>query len=197
MGVRVFPDLPRVYFDLDGTLVDFVRGAELADMPPKEFKVQRGAFLDLPLIEGAQEAVAEVEVLGYYPFILSKISKDNPYAAAEKLIYVRQRFPSIGERVIITPDKGAVGSARDFLVDDCPEWANAHNFPGTVLRFENNWGPILDVLRKRKGLLPAPAGAVEPCGYCQGNRHLPSGGAWRLCPQCAGGGRDQQPKAHL
>lgn len=194
MGVRTYPNVPRVYFDLDGTLFDFVRAATAKGLTPKEYKVQRGAFSNLPLIAGAQEAVAQVELMGYQSWVLSKISKSNPYAAAEKLIDVRQSFPSIGDRVIISPDKGAVGTARDFLVDDLPEWANANNFPGTVLRFENNWAPILDALRAKQGLAAGSA-LREPCDYCQGNRQIPSGIAWRLCPSCEG--RCAAPKGAL
>lgn len=35
----------------------------------------------------------------------------------------------------MSPDKGCVGTKQDFLIDDHPEWANAHNFAGQVIKF--------------------------------------------------------------
>ena len=50
------------------------------------------------------------------------------------------------KKVILTPDKGAVGIQRDFLIDDHPEWANSNNFKGTVIRFSNNWRDVVQYL---------------------------------------------------
>lgn len=67
--------------------------------------------------------------------MMTKIPSENPYAASEKLMWMHHHLPEIEDHIIITPDKGCVGSSKDFLVDDFPEWANAHNFPGTVIQF--------------------------------------------------------------
>jgi 5'(3')-deoxyribonucleotidase len=58
---------------------------------------------------------------------LSKIPAENPHSATEKMLWVREHFPYLGDKIILTPDKGCVGSQRDFLIDDHPEWANANN----------------------------------------------------------------------
>ncbi len=139
MGIRSYADKPRVYLDMDGVIADFSKAAKEHDLDPKHFKRVAGAYLDLEPINGAAEAVETLEKVGFLIFALTKIPSKNPYAATEKLLWARRHFPSLEDRIIITPDKGAVGTARDFLVDDHPEWANAHNFPGTVIHFKGDW----------------------------------------------------------
>ena len=139
MGVREYSDKPRVYLDMDGVIADFDRAAREHEMEPKHFKRVAGAYLDLEPMPGAVEAVAHLESAGFLVFALTKVPRSNPYAATEKLLWARRHFPSLEDRIIITPDKGAVGTARDFLVDDHPDWANAHNFPGTVVHFTGDW----------------------------------------------------------
>lgn len=142
MGVRTYPDTPRVYFDFDGTLADLMRAAAANNMPVSVFKRLAGAFLNLPLIPGAVEAVDRVAALGLQPFGLTKIPSSNPYAATDKLLWAGRHLPKLDDKVIISSDKGAIGTARDFLIDDMPEWANANNFPGTVIHFKGDWVPV-------------------------------------------------------
>lgn len=143
MGVRHYPDTPRAYCDLDGVLADMEAGAQAVRMPLREFKLQPGAYLHLPKIEGATHAIATLEQRGYQIFVLSKIPTENLGAATEKLVWIKHNFPQLNDRVIITPDKGAVGRKCDFLIDDHPEWANAERFPGCLIHFRNNWGEVL------------------------------------------------------
>jgi 5'(3')-deoxyribonucleotidase len=72
--------------------------------------------------------------------VCTKIPSKNPYAAAEKLIWMSKHLHILHDRVIITPDKGCIGTKRDYLIDDHPEWANAHNFEGTILKFTKTFG---------------------------------------------------------
>ena len=148
MGVRTYPDTPRVYFDFDNTLGDLLRAAEAQNMPVSVFKRMAGAFLTLPVIPGAVEAVDQVLDMGLQAFGLTKIPSANPYAATDKLLWAARHFPKLDDKVIISSDKGAVGTARDFLVDDMPEWANANNFAGTVIHFKGDWGHVFDVIRR-------------------------------------------------
>src|SRR5574338_256770 len=143
MGEKVYPDVSRVYLDMDGVLADFDRECEYEGVTPNVLKRRAGTYRELDIIPGALVAVNDIERFGFDVFILTKIPDANPYAATEKLLWVREHFPQLSTKVIITPDKGAVGTKRDILIDDHPEWANANNFPGTVIKFEGNWKRII------------------------------------------------------
>ena len=83
--------------------------------------------------------------------ILTKIPSENPYAASEKIVWLKRHLPILEDLIIITPDKGCIGTSRDTLVDDFPEWANAHNFPGQIIQFGGQ--PKLDEYVLRAGHL--------------------------------------------
>lgn len=146
MGVRVYKDLPRVYFDMDGVLYGYEKLAQDLAIPVKALKLLPGAYEVMQPLPGAFEAVEAALTLGYDVWALTKAPKENPSAASDKIRSIYRDFPMIGEQVVITPDKGCVGTSRDTLVDDHPEWANANNFPGTILKFEGHWGPIVRAL---------------------------------------------------
>lgn len=146
MGVRTYKDAVRVYLDFDGVIADFEGGANEHNLHPSQYKRLAGAYLYLKPMPGSQEAVKKLTSLGYLVFGLTKIPDSNPWAATEKLLWARGHFPEIDDRIIISPDKGAVGTSRDFLIDDHPEWANAHNFPGTVYKFTGDWPATIDFI---------------------------------------------------
>lgn len=139
MGIRTYPDTPRVYLDMDGPLANFDKAALEHGMDPSHFKRVAGAYLNLEPTPGAKAAVAALLAAGFQVFALTKTPKSNPYAATEKLLWVRHHFPDLDDKVIISSDKGAVGTPRDFLVDDHPEWANANKFAGTIVHFKFDW----------------------------------------------------------
>ena len=149
MGVRVYPDIPRVYFDFDNTLADFISAARARNMTPGQFKLVAGAYRSLPLMPGAAEAVARATALGLDPFGLTKCPSQNPYSATEKFLWTADNLPALHDKVIITSDKGAVGTARDFLVDDMPEWANANNFRGTLIHFTGDWEAVFRIITEQ------------------------------------------------
>jgi hypothetical protein len=136
MSVRNYPDTPRIYCDMDGPTVDFERGMKDKNMTAKEFKVIPGSYINLHPTNGAIEGINELLDLGYFVMMLTKIPSENNYAASEKLIWMNHYIPRMKDHIIISPDKGCVGTSRDFLIDDHPEWANAHNFPGMIIKFQ-------------------------------------------------------------
>jgi len=124
---------------MDGVIADFEGALRAHGITPAELKVKRGAYEALDVINGAKEALHAFGQMGLEIFGLTKIPGSNPYAATEKLLWIAKHFPELHERVIISPDKGCVGKPRDFLVDDHPEWANADQFPGTIVKFRGDW----------------------------------------------------------
>lgn len=184
MGVRNYPDTPRVYIDMDGPQADYDAMAVQLGVPPSELKFRAGVYANLPVTLGAQQAVRDILRMGYQVFSLTKIPRANPYAATEKLIWTHQHFPEIGENVIIAPDKGCVGTQRDFLVDDHPEWANVPMFRGTVLTFKPyNWAELVAELRLAAGL-------VE-CEACAGTSYQILGTGHTECQACVNGYRQE------
>lgn len=156
MGIRTYRNVPRVYVDMDDTLYDYSGYAHSKGAAPRDIRLWPGVYVQLRPLPGAREAIEEILKRGYEVFVLTKISKDNPYSAAEKIVAIYRDFPEIQDHIIISPDKGAVGQARDYLVDDRPHWANANQFPGTVLAFEGDWQAIL---AKLPAQLPMVVGA--------------------------------------
>ncbi len=147
MGKRSYPDQPRVYIDMDGVMADFGAECVRRATTPDALKRCPGAYRALRPLAGATDAIAKLQALGTEVFVLTKIPASNPCAATEKLLWIRDHFPSLDDRVIITPDKGCVGEARDVLLDDHPEWANADLFRGTTICFSGDWAAAMpDVL---------------------------------------------------
>lgn len=145
MGVKTYTNERRVYFDMDGVLADFEKEAIERNIPFNELKMKVDAYRHLPIMEGAKEAVQRFIDAGYEIFILTKIPRDNPYSATEKIFWVNDHFPEFSDRIMISPDKGALGCEGHILIDDHPEWANAHSFAkrgGQVIAFKRNWADV-------------------------------------------------------
>lgn len=149
MSVVEYRDVARVYFDMDGVLADFDGAAKKLGVPPSEYKVLPNAFKNLTIIKDAIESVIQINSFGFDCWALTKIPDDNNNAATEKLEWIEKNVPLLHNKVILTPDKGAVGIQRDFLIDDHPEWANSNNFKGTVIRFSNNWSDVVTYLSSK------------------------------------------------
>lgn len=135
MGVRKYTGGPRAYCDLDGVLANYEAACEARGLHPSRAKLEQGLYRNLPLVAGAREGILALLKQGWEVFILSKIPEKNPYAATEKILWLNEHFPELKDRIILSPDKGAVGGEKDVLIDDYPQWANACNFRGTVLHF--------------------------------------------------------------
>lgn len=135
MSVRDYPDVPRIYVDMDGPTADFERGMIEHDLPASKFKLIPGSYINLHPTPGAIDGIHALMDMGFFVMMLTKIPSENPYSAAEKIMWIYKHIPKMEDHIIIAPDKGCVGTQRDFLIDDHPEWANAHNFAGTILKF--------------------------------------------------------------
>lgn len=136
MGIREYPDKRRVYLDMDGPLANFEDAMDFYGEPAKVVKLIPGVYAKLPPTKGSVDAVQTIiHDLDFDLMVLTKVPDKNPYAAAEKLMWIDQWHPDLHGRVIISPDKGCIGTKRDILIDDHPEWANASKFPGTIIHF--------------------------------------------------------------
>ena len=166
MSIRTYPKTPRIYLDMDGVLADFERDMIEYGLPASRLKLIPGAYRDLKPISGAINGVHSLLEMGFFVLILTKIPSENPFAATAKIQWLNEHLPVLEDLIIITPDKGCVGTHDDFLVDDFPEWANAHNFPGTVIKFSGkedvitanhhvtDWKELVYLFaEKRKGLI--------------------------------------------
>lgn len=156
MGVRKYKDVPRVYLDMDGPLADFDRAIIETKMAGNILKGIKGAFRNLNVVPGAKSAVFELLRLPVDVWVMTKCPDGSTYAASEKQAWLKEHFPVLEDHIILTPDKGAVGTPKDALVDDHFEWANAKNFPGNKIVFKsdyeedgsstNNWEHVLGQL---------------------------------------------------
>ncbi len=139
----------RVFVDMDGVIVDFAAYMQSSGLTAAEIKHQPGAYLAMPPIDGALEAVRSVIDLGFEVWIATKPPTGIAYAYADKAAWIFQHLPELERRLIITHDKGLLGDAGDYLCDDRPHRANCANFPGTLLAFVDgfHWPQALAVLR--------------------------------------------------
>jgi len=148
---------PRVFVDMDGVIVDFDAFRVARGLSGEEVKQLPGAYLEMGPIPGAIEAVRSLIGMGYEVWIATKPPTGIPYAYADKVSWVLQYLPELKRRIIITHDKGLLGSRSDFLIDDRPHKANCERFAGTLIRFGRGvgWTNVLNRLRREAGLAEA------------------------------------------
>lgn len=107
---------------------------------PDDFKRRPGTYLWLPITPGAKVALSELKVHddagSLRVWILTKTPSRSPYAYTEKVLWYRQHFPWLEDRVILAHDKSLLGTADDFLLDDRPHKGNASLFRGTFVLFD-------------------------------------------------------------
>ena len=133
----------RIFIDLDGVCADFNRALAETGMEPDEFRFAPGAYLNLHPIPGAIDAVNKLVATGNYEiFFATKPPTGVPDAYADKVRWVMKHFYDLRKRIIITPDKGLLGSENDILIDDRPHTANCLEFPGKFIFF-TDWEKTL------------------------------------------------------
>lgn len=133
---------PVILIDMDGTLVDWDLGFaqnwksrstidrslsySMEKCVPAEFEKeatqlfhQKGFFLNLPWMEGAKQALHEMEAAGLQIFLCTSPIRTSRYCAQEKMEWVRKHLgESWLDRLILCQDKTTVKG--DILIDDKP-----------------------------------------------------------------------------
>jgi 5'(3')-deoxyribonucleotidase len=138
----LFPTLFNCFCDSDGPVAAFDLNLKKSGLPADKFKHLPGTYLWLPVTPGAAEAIAELKELDdanvLRLWIATKTPSGSPYAYTEKILWYRQNFPWLEDRIILTHDKSLLGTEKDILVDDRPHKANADKFRGMFMLFDVN-----------------------------------------------------------
>lgn len=149
-------DLPRIFIDMDGVVVDFEDYKNTIESswkklhpetePPK-IKTMEGAYTNMQPIPGALESVRSLIGMGFDVWFATKppTGRKATHAYTDKVNWVWLHIPELGNKVILTQNKGLLGNHEDHLIDDRPHKADCRAFSGTLHEFtkDNSWPEIL------------------------------------------------------
>lgn len=138
----------RLFFDMDGVLVDF--GSSIAKLSEETKKEYEGRLDEVPgifsLMEPANGAIETVHLLSKHfdVYILSTSPWNNPTAASDKIEWVKKYFSDIfHKRVILTHRKDLV--MGDYLIDDRGK-NGASEFQGEWIQLGSEKFPDFDAI---------------------------------------------------
>jgi 5'(3')-deoxyribonucleotidase len=147
----------RLFFDMDGVLVDFDAFMKRHGLTGDQVKRLAGAYRDMPAIEGAIAGMHKVMSLagmyGFEVWIATKPPTGIAFAYSDKAAWVFEHLPALRRNIIMTHDKGLLGDEDDVLVDDRPHRANCHEFRGALIHFGPagtvpHWPALVDRLHR-------------------------------------------------
>ena len=150
--------MKRLYFDMDGVLVDFQSGLAQQDAETlKEYEGREdeipGIFGVMKPIDGAIEAVHRLSK-HYDCYILSTAPWRNPSAWSDKVAWVTKYLDEVfHKRIIITHCKHLCKG--DYLIDDRSKHG-VTEFEGEWIHFGSekfpNWDAVLEYLLPKNSL---------------------------------------------
>ena len=148
-----------VYLDMDGVTADYERGGREEGYTPDQWLNVPGAFRNLPLMPGAEEAITKLQRLapGRVKFLSKPADRRWKESCIEKREWMAEHFPSIPpEHILLVKDKSKVGKPGDGLVDDHPTWNGADKFKGLVIHFTGPhcWDQVFDAVKRGNERLP-------------------------------------------
>ena len=142
----------RLYFDMDGVIVDFASALELqSEETLKEYEGRLdeipGLFGQMNPIPGSLEAVRKLNEK-YDCYILSTAPWNNPSAGRDKVAWITEHLDDVfHKKMIITHCKHLCKG--DYLIDDRDKHG-ASEFEGEWIHFGSerfpNWETVLEYL---------------------------------------------------
>ena len=142
----------RLYFDMDGVIVDFASALELqSEETLKEYEGRLdeipGLFSQMKPMPGALEAVRRLNET-YDCYILSTAPWNNPSAWSDKVAWITEHLDDVfHKKMIITHCKHLCKG--NYLIDDRDKHG-ASEFEGEWIHFGSerfpNWGTVLEYL---------------------------------------------------
>ena len=142
----------RLYFDMDGVIVDFASALELqSEETLKEYEGRLdeipGLFSQMKPMPGALEAVRRLNEK-YDCYILSTAPWNNPSAWSDKVAWITEHLDDVfHKKMIITHCKHLCKG--DYLIDDRDKYG-ASEFEGEWIHFGSerfpNWETVLEYL---------------------------------------------------
>ena len=129
----------RIFTDMDGVIVDFSSYVlETGFMSTSILEVP-GVYVELPPCQSAVETIHKLPKLGYEVWIATCPHAKTPHNYSDKATWILKHLPELIDRVIMTHDKGMLGTKSDFLIDDHPERYNIAMFAGTFLEYKEGF----------------------------------------------------------
>lgn len=147
------------YVDMDDTLCDFFGQAYLDKKANPSIAYPQatyGFFTKLKPLPNAIESMKEMVHMGLDVWILTRPSVLNPLCYTEKRVWVEQHLGlEFCDRLILSPDKGKVGTENDCLIDDfnwkTPVLPELTPWKGIQFHFGygkyKNWKSIMEIIK--------------------------------------------------
>lgn len=138
-----------IFIDMDDVTADYSGQCRAEQVPPDDGRLLKRFFARLqPLGNSLQHIMSLEQKNPGSVYFLSSPPVERAAAWAEKAWWVDEYLPALtSERLMLTKNKGLVGTVDDLLIDDHPDWSGAENFRGRVVHFqpqahERSWAEV-------------------------------------------------------
>lgn len=138
--------IDNIFIDLDGVTADFETCLIKSGVSADVFKHTTGSYIWLQPMPFAIESIQKLnQILPKHVWFLTKPPRDCIQAWSEKAHWVRRYFGPEGlDQLIITQDKGLLGTKNSILIDDRAHKGNVKNSPGTFIHFSGTKSRFID-----------------------------------------------------